>query len=114
MKTNLGTEDVFKYYESIGGTASYPLFSRICGIFNKKVMELILEGYYLDMKSYMSRIGIIKIKRTFAKNRGINWNESMKYKEELESKGIPTYDKENCPEGKKWFVYFIDQPFYFR
>lgn len=104
--------DIYKDYKEKGGELDKQLFKNICCDFNIHIMNAIIyEGEVFDLGFNMSTISIKRIKRNFNKP-AINWQESLKYKQELLEKGEKLYDPETG-EGKKWFIYFTD-PWYVR
>jgi len=97
---------------------SYKLFKSVIEHFNKKVVELMINGYKIipnyKIGSFYVAIrerlpSVTDGKKTFS----INWQASYKRKEEIISEGKTPYDKVNAPTGTKWFVYFTEPtPFF--
>jgi hypothetical protein len=102
------------YKESVDDPLSYSDYRECCELFNKLSMEKIIEGYKLNMGSYLSTISIIRIPMNHD-NPPVNWGETNKYKQELlsgEAEEAPDegynesdlYSKDN-PDGIKYFIY---------
>ena len=82
-------------------------FLKCTAEFNKRIAQKILEGYKFRIPSVGGQLEI-KVRERKKKSKrftDINWDESLKYKQELIDKGEVPYNKETAPDGVKWFVY---------
>lgn len=80
---------------------TYKEFSTITRAFNKRISDEILGGYV-----FRSPINKFEIRRRERKLRAINWKESFDEREAIRARGEVPYDKENAPNGIKWFRYY--------
>ena len=104
--------DIYKQYKKEGGTLDKQAFKNICCDFNIHIMNRIIEdGEVVDLGHNLSTISVKRVKRNY-KKPAIDWNESLKYKQELINKGEKLYNAETG-EGTKWFIYHTD-PWYCR
>jgi hypothetical protein len=99
----------YTFYKENGGTLAYAAFNAICTAFNQEAMAQIVKGKTFDMGRDLGKLSIIRIQRNFQKP-AIDWNESLKYKQELLDQGEELYTEET-PHGIKWFVYFTTEWF---
>jgi len=96
--------DIYRHYVAEGGALPKALYKNICQDFNIGIMNhIIYEAGKFDMGNYLSTIYIKRIKRNFDKKE-VDWNESNKYRKELEKKGVPLYDHKTG-KGTKWLIY---------
>lgn len=103
---------IYKQYIADGGVMSKNDFKNVCQDFNIHICNhLIHDAGCFDMGNNLSTIEVARRNRLY-KNPAIDWNESLKYKEELIEKGEKLYDKETG-EGTKWFIYNNDPHYCF-
>ena len=60
------------------------LFREVCSAYNQEIITSILDGSIIDLGSNLASISVARIKRNPSKP-AIDWGESNKYREELES-----------------------------
>ncbi len=89
---------------------SYDVFKAIMKIHNKAVVKaMIEEGFTYKFPNKMGAFRIVN-KPVKPKIKGssiqwpIDWPASYKLKERLEAEGVPLYNKEDNPTGKKWLI----------
>lgn len=87
-RSQIGTEVVSRY-----------IFTKFIELL---VDEMIKKGYTLKVP----RLGNLGVVNKKLKKKVINWGESNKLRALLESKGIPIYNKETNPTGRKWLIYY--------
>lgn len=63
--------------------------------------EIIFKAY----KFTVGEIGEFKIVRDKRRGKSINWGASNKRKQELIDAGEVPFNKDNAPDGVKWFIY---------
>lgn len=99
---------ICKEQKYIDDDITYQQFYYITRDFNKKLISLIIEGY-----KYESKLGIFEVqKRERNANNIINWDLSLKKKQEIINAGRVPYNKKDAPNGEFWFVYFTDSIHY--
>lgn len=101
-------KDSYKYYcVDSDSPVTKEVYKALCEEFNIMIVDFMLEGGVLNLRSNMSYISIKRIGRNPA-NPTIDWGESNKYKQELLAEGKELYSETN-PDGVKWFIYYTDK-----
>lgn len=99
----------------------YITFNHFNTNLNLEMSKSILRGYSFPIGLRKVNIGSIHIQRITRKfdetgtpkDKSVNWEESKKFKQALIDKGIAVYNKDTCPDGKKWFIYHTDEYVYY-
>lgn len=95
------------YQETVDDPLSYEDYREVCELYNIYCMDKIIDGYTVNLGSYLSTLSIIRIERNYS-NPAVNWKASNEYKQELIDQGITPYNKETAPDGEKWLIYYTD------
>lgn len=93
---------------------TYRTFLKVIDLYNKKVIKALVEdGASIKLGNNLGYMYILKkAKKDLFSNSNIDWNESLKFKQELIDRGDTPKDEDN-PEGKNWFQFYED-PDYLR
>lgn len=81
----------------------YKEFAMVAKEFNKEISREIVDGY-----SFNTPIGVLSIIKCRKGSKAINWQLSLRNKQRLIDEGKTPYNKENAPEGERWFIYYTD------
>ena len=106
---NYFIDDMYEYYKSHGGKFDKTTYKKVCSIYNQAVIDHLLRGKRYILGARLRGLQIVRVDRNFDKPR-IDWNESLKLKNQLLREGKKLYDKETG-EGEHWLVYFTSDDY---
>ena len=86
-------KDIYIKYISEKEYVDKKTFTAICSEFNMDMIDHILDGGTFSMGNRLSSLSVVRVETnpSFPK---IDWGESLKYKKELEGKGIALYNSD--------------------
>ena len=96
-------KDIYSDYINSNESIDKKTFTSICSEFNISMIDSILDGGTFTMGNNLSSLSVVRIETNPAFPK-IDWGESLKYKKELEAKGIALFDAETG-KGIKWYIY---------
>lgn len=119
IKQSVTLDDVYKEYKRLGGEYNKQEYRIICDKLFKAISDSILDGNVFHLGVELGYICIKRFEKQFRfNNKGrltngvVNWQESLKYKKELQDRGEKLFDA-STGEGKQWLI-FYDEKFNYR
>tara|TARA_R110000796_G_scaffold59672_1_gene137684 strand:+ start:1683 stop:2156 length:474 start_codon:yes stop_codon:yes gene_type:complete len=102
-------KDIYIKYISEKEYVDKKTFTAICSEFNMDMIDHILDGGTFSMGNRLSSLSVVRVETnpSFPK---IDWGESLKYKKELEGKGIALYNSDTG-KGVKWYIYHTNSEY---
>jgi hypothetical protein len=98
------TKEAYQEYLDMGGTLPKTLYTKVCGVFNEKVMDRLIDhGEVFNMGFRLSTLQVVRRERRHF-NVSIDWKASYELKAEMIARGEEPKSKDN-PGGKNWLVY---------
>jgi hypothetical protein len=110
-KVAKGIKDIYEeYVEGNEEPVDYELFKNIIYSFNEGVVDLLVEGYEVNLGYQLAALSIVRVKRD-PRTQRVDWAASMKLKNELLESGEEIFDSKTG-EGEKWLVYYTDDKYF--
>ena len=105
------SKDLYNTYLTMSSSpVLFKKYKEILQEFNIMIMEALVAGAEFNMGYNLSNLSIIRA-NVNPNTARIDWNTSMKFKEELLKKGTALFDKETG-KGEKWFIYHTSKQYF--